>query len=114
MVEKARALNPYHPGWYYLPLASNHYRAGDCEKALEAAQKVNMPGYWPSHMFLAAIYGQLGRTGQAQAALENLDRIFPDFRVRTRQELEKWYLTTETLDHFLDGLVKAGLEIADG
>ncbi len=113
LIEKARTLNPYHPGWYYLPLASNHYRAHDYEKALEAAQNVNMPGYWANHMFLASIYGQLGRTREAQVAVENLDRLFPDFRVWTRQELEKWYVTTEMLDHFVDGLRKADLEIPD-
>ncbi|UCC83224.1 MAG: adenylate cyclase [Gemmatimonadota bacterium] len=109
LVEKARVLNPYHPGWYYFPLASYHYRARDYERALGAAQQVNMPGYWGSHMFLAAIYGQLGRADEARVAVENLDRLFPDFRAWTRRELEKWYLTTEMLDHLVDGLVKAGL-----
>jgi TolB-like protein/Tfp pilus assembly protein PilF len=113
LVERARALNPYHPGWYYLPLASYHYRARDYEKALEAAQKVNMPGYWGSHVFLAAIYGQLGRAREARIAVENLNRVFPDFRASARRELEKWFQTTEMLDHLVDGLVKAGLEIAD-
>ena len=113
LIEKARALNPYHPGWYYLPLASNHYRAGDYEKALEAAQNVNMPGFWGSHMFLAAIYGQLGRTREAQVAVENLDGVFPDFKVWARRELEKWYVAAEMQDLFLDGLRKAGLTIPD-
>ncbi|MGD2153217.1 MAG: hypothetical protein PVG79_08090 [Gemmatimonadales bacterium] len=111
LIERARSLNPYHPGWYYLPLASNHYRARDYQKALEAVQKVNMPGYWPSHMMLAAIYGQLGRTREAQAAIEDLDRLFPDFRASTRRELEKWYVTTEMLDHFIEGLRKAELTV---
>ena len=113
LIEKARTLNPYHPGWYYLPLAANHYRARDYEKALEAAQKVDMPGYWANHMFLTAIYGQLGRIREAQVAVENLYELFPDFRVWARQEIEKWFVSPEMQDHLVEGLRKADLEIPD-
>jgi len=113
LIERARKLNPYHPGWYYLPLASYHYRARDYQKALEAVQQVNMPDYWPSHMYLAAIYGQLGRADEARVAVENLDRLFPGFRASARRELGKWLVTPEMQDHVLDGLRKAGLTIPD-
>jgi tetratricopeptide (TPR) repeat protein len=113
LIDKARALNPYHPGWYYLPLASYRYRARDYDKALEAAQQVNMPGYWPSHMMLAAIYAQLGRIGEARVAVENLNQLFPDFGAWARRELAKWFVAAEMQDHVVDGLRKAGLELSD-
>jgi TolB-like protein/Flp pilus assembly protein TadD len=112
MLEKAMALNPYHPGWYYFPLAFNHYRNGDYERALDEAKKVNMPGYHPSHMALAAIHGQLGRTEEARVAVENLLELFPDYGARAREELRKWFRTSDLLEHLVDGLCKAGLRIS--
>ena len=85
------ALDPYHPGWYYFPLAFNLYRNGDYERALEEAMKVNKPGYYPNHMALAAIYGQLGRTEAARVAVENLLQLFPGYGARAWEELGKWY-----------------------
>jgi TolB-like protein/tetratricopeptide (TPR) repeat protein len=110
MLEKAMALNPYHPGWYYLPLAFHRYRARDYEGALEEALKVDMPGYWPNHMTLAAIYGQLGRPKEAGAALERLLQLSPSFEERAREELGKWLFEREVLEHMLEGLEKAGLQ----
>ena len=111
MLEKAMALNPYHPGWYYLPLAFDRYRKGDYEGALEEALKVDMPGYYPNHMTLAAIYGQLGRGKEARAALERLVQLFPPFSEGAREELGKWLFEEDVLEHMLEGLMKAGLRI---
>jgi Flp pilus assembly protein TadD len=113
MLEKAMALNPYHPGWYYFPMAFNHYRNGDYGSALEEARKVNMPGYHPNHMALAAIYGQLGRAEEARAAIENLLELFPGYEVRASEELGKWFRTPGMLAHIVEGLRKAGLEIPE-
>jgi len=74
---------------------------------------VNMPGYHPNHITLAAIYGQLGRTRDARAALEDLQLLSPGYETRAREELGKWFLSTDMLDHVLDGLRKAGLGIPD-
>lgn len=114
LLEKAMALNPYHPGWYYFPLAFDHYRNGNYEHALEEALKVNMPGYHPNHMTLAAVYGQLGRSREARAAVENLLQLFPGYGARARKELGKWFHEPDMLDHVLDGLRKAGLSIPNG
>lgn len=113
MLEKAMALNPYHPGWYYFPLAFDHYRKGDFELALVEALKVNMPGYHPNHITLAAIYGQLGREKEAHAAVEDLLNLVPNYAALAREELGKWFLTAEMLEHVLQGLRQAGLEIPD-
>jgi adenylate cyclase len=113
LLEKAMALNPYHPGWYYLPLAFHRYRERDYEGALKEALKVDMPGYWPNHMTLAAVYGQLGRWEEAGAALERVLQLFPSFEERAREELGKWLFEKEVLEHMLEGLEKAGLNVPD-
>jgi TolB-like protein/Tfp pilus assembly protein PilF len=111
LIEKAMTLNPYHPGWYYLPLAINDYRKGEYEAALEKALKAGMPGYYPTHVVRATIYGQLGRRAEAQAAVEALLRLFPNFGAVAREELGKWILLPDVLDHMMEGLEKAGVRI---
>src|SRR4029077_5160434 len=58
LVEKARGLNPHHPGWYWFPSFFDAYRKGDYRGALGFALKANMPGFWRTHLALGAAYGQ--------------------------------------------------------
>src|SRR5437660_108379 len=60
IVERAMQLNPHHAGWYHYVAFCDAYRRRDYRGALASALKVNMPAYhWP-HVYLAAVYGQLG------------------------------------------------------
>jgi TolB-like protein/cytochrome c-type biogenesis protein CcmH/NrfG len=110
--EKARSINPHHPGWYWFVPLYDAYRRGDYRGALDIALKVNMPGFWRSPAAFAAIYGQLGELDLARTALRELFVIRPDFPVVVRQELEKWW-QPELVAQLIDGLRKAGLEIAE-
>ena len=65
LVERAAALNPRHPGFYWFPLFYNAYRKGDYRGALSVALKINMPGFFYTHVVLAAVYGQLGERDAA-------------------------------------------------
>ncbi|MGA7752107.1 MAG: protein kinase [Candidatus Sulfotelmatobacter sp.] len=108
--EKARRINPHHPGWYWFVPFYDAYRKGEYRAALEIALKVNMPGFWRAQAALAATYGQLGELELARNAVRELLSIRPDFASTVRAELEKWHYT-ELVEHLLDGLRKAGLEI---
>jgi len=112
LAERATRLNPNHPGWYWFPLFFNAYRQRDYQGALDAVLKVNMPGFWRTHFALAAAYAQLGERDAASNALRELLTIRPDFHVVARDELRKWW-DAELIQHLIDGLRKAGLEIAD-
>ena len=64
------------------------------------------------HAALAAAYGQLGEREAAEKALQgsarSCGRTSPH---RTRESCEKWW-EPEYVEHLIDGLRKAGLEIA--
>ena len=60
---------------------------------------------------IAAAYGQLGEREAARAALLQLLARKPDFAAAAREELGKWFGPGELLEHFLDGLRKAGLDV---
>jgi uncharacterized protein YjiS (DUF1127 family) len=56
------------------------------------------------------IYGQLGRTQEAQRSLANCRRLDPAFDSRARDRFATHRMQDDLLDLFLDGLSKAGLE----
>ncbi len=112
VVERAMQLNPHHPGWYHYLTFCDKYRKHDYHGALASALKVNMPAYhWP-HVYLAAVYGQLGEQQRANEALRQLHTLIPNFGAIAREEMGKW-LDAELTEHLIDGLRKAGLKIDD-
>jgi TolB-like protein/Tfp pilus assembly protein PilF len=113
LVERARQLNPNHPGWYWFVAFWDAYRKRDYRGALAVALKINMPGDFYVSAVIAAAYGQLGELEAARTALLQLLAMKPDFAATAREDCEKWFGAGELVEHFLDGLRKAGLEIAD-
>jgi tetratricopeptide (TPR) repeat protein len=110
LAERARKLNPHHPGWYWFPNVFDAYRTSDYRSALDAALKINMPRFWRAHLALAAIYGQLGEREAAHTALQRLFSLKPEFAGSAREELGKTW-DPELVEHLMDGLRKAGLEV---
>jgi serine/threonine protein kinase/tetratricopeptide (TPR) repeat protein len=110
--ERARKLNPHHPGWYWFPSVFDAYRKRDYRAALDAALKINMPRFWRAHLALAVSYGQLGERDAARIALRQLLSLKPEFASAAHQELAKTW-DSELVEHLMEGLRKAGLESAD-
>ncbi len=110
LVKRARELNPHHPTWFWFVDGYNAYRQGDYTTALEAAHKVNMPGYYWAYVSLAAPYAQLGQREAAAKVVEELLASRPDFARIGRTEMGKWF-PPDLVEHYVDGLRKAGLEM---
>jgi TolB-like protein len=112
LVEHSLQLNPNHPGWYWFPLFFNAYRKHDYQGALSYALKVNLPSYHATHMALAAAYAQLGQPDEARRAVQELLTLRPDAARLARPALGI-SLDPELVEHMIEGLCKAGLEIPD-
>ena len=112
VAEGAMRLNPHFPGWYRLASITNAYRTRDYRAALDAALKIQMPGYFWTPVFCAAAYGQLGERESARKAVGELLAIRPEFGKTAREEFGKWH-EPELVEHFLDGLRKAGLAVPE-
>ncbi len=110
LVESAMRLNPNYPGWFQFAFFYHAYHKREYQQALEAALRINLPGYFYTHAAQAAAYGQLGRREAAQKPLQELLALRPDFASAAREEYGKWY-EPEDVEHLIDGLRKAGLEI---
>ena len=88
-----------------------HYNRREYDKALDDLQKQNtveMAKYW---LWMAAVYGQLGRTSEASEALEKVNELKPSVVTDSREELSKDMHVEEWVEHLIDGLRKAGLDV---
>ena len=110
-VERALRLNPRHPGGYWFALYYNAYRQRDYRGALSVALKIDLPDFFACHEALAAVYGQLGESEAAGKSVRDLLRLKPDFVATMRDELGKWF-DRDLVEHLIEGLRKAGLDIA--
>jgi adenylate cyclase len=109
-LDTAIHLNPYHPGWYWATSVFNAYRKRDYRASADAALTINMPGYFWEPATSAAAFEQLGELEPAQKALKELLAIRPDFAKTAPREFGKWF-DDELVEHYVEGLHKAGLEI---
>ncbi len=112
LAERAKQLNPHHPGWYWYADFYNAYRQGDDRGALGFALKINLPGHWPSHAAIAAACGQLGQRDAAARAVRDLLKLRPDFAARVRKDIEKWW-EPEYVERLINGWRKAGLDVPE-
>ncbi|MCK5376201.1 MAG: hypothetical protein KAJ97_03905, partial [Acidobacteria bacterium] len=64
-----------------------------------------------THASLAAVYGQLGDRPAARHAVSELLAQKPDFGATAREEWGRWVGPGELLEHLIDGLRKAGLDV---
>jgi len=113
LCHKAIALNPDHPGWIYIPIAAYAYIRRDYQEAVRWADKINIPGFFWNYVTLAGSYGQLGMQAEAAQAVSDLLAVNPSYAQNARREFRKYYWDETELEHVMDGLRKAGLDIPD-
>lgn len=111
VVDAAMQLNPNHPGWFWFVRFNNAYRQNDYHAALGFALRINLPGNFYTHAVTAAAYGQLGMREAARKSVDELLAIRPDFSKAAREEFGRWN-DAAFVDHIIDGLRKAGLDVA--
>ncbi len=111
LIRGAMALNPHHSGFFNVVLAWDHYRRREYDRALREAEKRSMPGFYKWQCIMAASNGQLGRNDAAREHVEALLALMPDFAEVAGEDLAKEFASEAFVEHFLEGLRKAGLEI---
>ena len=111
LANRAKQINPNHPGWFWYADFFHAYRKGDYHGALSLILKANLPNHWGMHAGIAACAGQLGDRETATKAIRDLLKLQPRFGTTVKKALAKWF-DPELCEQLLDGLRKAGLEIA--
>jgi adenylate cyclase len=112
-LQRCFRLDPRAPsvGMYLAQVAVGHYYSRDYEAAVEAAERAirSNPDFPVNYLWLPAALGQLGRTVEAQGALEKAIAVGPRlFDVYVRQLVPPF--RPEDYAHMLEGLRKAGWE----
>ena len=110
LTEKGMQLNANHPGWHLMTGWHDAYRVKDYAKALELALKLNAPKNPWVQRSLTVSYAQLGMSAEAGSALGDLLALVPHFAQVAREMHSRW-LEPGLVEHMLEGLRKAGLEI---
>jgi TolB-like protein/lipoprotein NlpI len=113
ITRRAMDLNPHHAGWYHFSLIWESFNKGEYEKALEHATRVNMPGMFWQPLVVACLCGLLGRRAEAASAVRELRKLDKDIELHARQFVDCWHYSSGLMDRILEGLSKAGLEIAE-
>jgi serine/threonine protein kinase/tetratricopeptide (TPR) repeat protein len=113
MAAAAMKLNPRHPPVLHSPAFMDAYLEGKYAEALEVAARMDMPGFFHAVALRAAALGQLGQREAAEKAVRELLVLRPKFATSVRRDYEKWW-DSKTIEHLIDGLRKAGLEISEG
>jgi len=112
IVRHAMELNPDYAGWMHFGPIWEHFHKGEYERALDHANRVDIPGlFWP-YLVVAAACGHLGRHAEAEAAARDLLRLDPEFAAHARSNIASWHFASGLLEPLLDGLRKAGLPIS--
>jgi TolB-like protein len=108
--EEALRMNPRDESQYILPMiAGAHYQAGRYADAAKRAKEAleRRPGSIAAQRLLCASLGQAGRIEEARSAMCTLRQMHPGISVTW---IRKWVpYAAEPMEHFLDGLRKAGL-----
>jgi len=112
MTTRAMRLNPDHPGWYRFCTFFYEYKRGEYGKALEIAERINMPSYFADPYVRCIAHAQLGHEKQAKGALEEFLALWPDAKNTFReQHFNRWiYSLPELMARVEEGFAKAGLE----
>jgi adenylate cyclase len=115
LVDRAAELQPYSSGTFGFVRYFYHYNNREYDRALAAALTINLPDYLWTHASLAAVYGQLGREVEAKRAITHMLELRPDIAKTARADRWKFFRYQEDLlDHFMEGLRKAGLQVHEG
>jgi adenylate cyclase len=113
LAEKGIRLSPTDPRLFiWLPaLAGAHYQLGHYEAAVEIGRRAwALNCKWPAGLrYVVAGLGRLGRIEEAQTSLAELKTLDGSLAF-VEGILTRLYLNRGGVDHFLDGLRKAGME----
>lgn len=109
LLQQGMKLNPFYPTWFHLVPYMDFYHRGDYKSALAEALAFNYADLFWDPLMRAAALGQMGRTGEAQAAMRQLLELVPDFAEVGTELISGYVKVDELTGKLMDGLQKAGL-----
>ncbi len=112
LIEKARKIYTDDPRWLDFPGVLDHYRKGEYGEAKAAALATELRKGAVVQTVLAAAYGQLGELENAKRTIDELLEFYPEVTDNPRAPFLVRKMPTELIEAIMDGLRKAGFEVA--
>ena len=109
LVDRAIALNPVYPHWYRFPRVFYLFDQGEFEQALTELNQIEMPDFFWTHLWRAALSHEAGQPDRAKAAIRDLLRLQPEFSANALKTLSIWQLDEAFKQKLLRSLSNAGL-----
>jgi adenylate cyclase len=106
----AMLLNPFSPIWYRSNLIRNLMMLDEFDEALVLADEIQStePAHLNSWIYKAYLFGQIGRSGDAEEAIREISQIAPNLRLEHAPGILMINDPVAT-KRFIDGLREAGL-----
>jgi adenylate cyclase len=111
VIEAHTRLDPFYPPMVLAWSGFAYYVLGKYSEALSPLRACvsRAPNYRAGRLRLAATYAQLGRLNEARAEAAEVLRLEPKYTIDSTQRPLSVFKRTEDVEHFFDGLRKAGL-----
>lgn len=106
LLKKAMRLNPFYPDQYLWHLGGAYFNLKEYDQAISTIQQ--MQNQTEGRRILAACYGHLGKTAEAQQEAQRVLAAHPNFNVEHWASVQPDKLQSD-VDHFVEGLKRAGL-----
>jgi Tfp pilus assembly protein PilF len=114
LVQRANALEHYHPAMSYGVPILELYRRRDYEGALRLASNLSIDEkYYFMHVMLAAVCGQLGAAARAETHLQILRQLRPNYATEFYADWRGRKFQDDYIAHIVEGLDKAGFAVTD-
>jgi adenylate cyclase len=107
LLTDAMRINPFYPDWYLWNGAIVYYPARRYDAVIDAVERMTEPPA-DALLFLAASYAQLGRQDEARQVVKRVLALDPEATV-AKWAAQQPYKNPADLEHYKDGLRKAGL-----
>jgi TolB-like protein len=114
LVQRARALNPAHAGFYNGTLAFSAYMQRDYHVAASLIRLTAAPQFPFYHLVAAVIYAQLGLQREAESERATFEKERPELIANWRTEWNRRLVRPEDRAHLTEGARKAGFKISAG
>ena len=107
-LKRAMRINPFHPQWYQAYLAAAYFEDHQYGNTIKTAEPLIGMGIPSTRIRLAASYAYLGEEDKAKAHAAKVLELDPDFSIQ-RFSKSRSYKEKSDLEHYMEGLRKAGL-----
>ena len=107
-LKEVKALDPYFdPSWYWPMVGAAYFQLREYDEAIAALNRTSNKPLWV-RVYLAASCAQSGKFDAASDHAAEIVRLVPGFSI-ARYAARETYKKAADLEHFVEGLTKAGL-----